>query len=767
MKKILSLIFATFSVANFAQTNVATARASALGSVVFYKGVSLNGPELGTIRYIQDATGGLAVYGTGLTNVLRGDSVHITGTLTDYNGLLEVTPATIVAEQGVVTNPTPYNLVIPQLGEAYESQLVRITNVTFAATGNFAVNTNYNFTDGTNTGVIRITGSTNPLIGTAIPTGPRTITGPLSQFTTIYQIIPRDAADIAAYVAPAREITVNQATTFINTGDQFAVGGVGVDPFTISNSGTGNLTISNATLSGANAAEFTTDFSALYLIAGGGNSTLNVTFAPTGTGTRTATLTIANDDSDESPFVINLIGYGTDNLATEPTAQATALIFPNVKAYTITGSFTPTASATNYVVVWKKTVGALTGVPVDGTTYRRGDIVGNGFVAYVGPNSNFVPRGIVANQTSQYAVYGFNGTTGFENYYTTTALTGSITSTGSATGAYYGTITGTNATLISDLTTLINPHTVISYVNYKNTVMQNFELLDTTQGRSLVVCAYSGERKIVTDPFDWTIAGYSREHSYCHSWMPSFPADSPAKPEYSDQHNLYPTNLAQANSPRSNYALGEVVSGITQSYLEGKLGNNANGQLVYEPRESQKGNAARSIFYMAVAYNTIGGLNWSLPDGSPNPIQDQTLLKTWHSQDPVDNYEIARHEYMYNQQGNRNPFIDSIDFVCHINFANMTYIADCSGTGSIEEKVINERSLVVYPNPVSDEVYIQVYDTKVENITILDAMGKEIMNTNYESLPQVKLDATKFAAGIYVARVQTPVGTFSRQFSVK
>jgi endonuclease I len=766
MKKIVSLIFVSVSISAAAQTTCAVARASALGTTVFYKGVSLNGPELGPIRYIQDGSGALAAYGTALANVQRGDSVWITGPLIEFNGLLEASPATVV-EKGIVTLPTPQSISIPQFGEVLEAELVRVSNVTFSTPGTFAANTNYTFTDGTNSGILRTTGASNPIIGTAIPTGPVTITGMMGQFNAVYQIVPRDLLDIIAYVAPAREINVSQAATVFSTGNSFAVGAAGLDAFTISNSGTGALTVSNVTFTGTNASEFTSNFTTSYTIAGGANNTLNVTFTPTGTGSRTATLTIANDDADESPFIINLTGYGTNNLATEPTAQPTTLTFPNIKAYSVTGQFTASTSATNYLVVWKKTAGALSGVPMDGTTYLRGDIVGNGFVAYNGPSSNFTPRGIIANQTSNYAIYAYNGTTGFENYLSTSPLTGTVTSTGSAIGSYYGTINGNQTALIPNLTALINPHTVISYVAYKSTVMTDFELIDTTQGRSLVLCAYTGERKIFTDPFDWNATGYSREHTHPHSWMATFPADMPAKPEYSDQHNLYPTNLNEANSPRSNFALGEVVSGITQSYLEGKLGLNAAGQLVYEPRDAHKGNAARSIFYMLAAYHTIGGLTWNLPDGTPNPRQDQSVLKAWHNADLPDNYEIARNEYIYSKQNNRNPFVDSIDFVCHIDFSNMTYIADCSGNIGLNELKITNNDLVVYPNPATDEVYIQVYDTKVENITIIDAAGKEIMNTAYNALPLVKLNASNFGAGIYIVKVQTQNGTFTRQFVVR
>ena len=64
-----------------------------------------------------------------------------------------------------------------------------------------------------------------------------------------------------------------------------------------------------------------------------------------------------------------------------------------------------------------------------------------------------------------------------------------------------------------------------------------------------------------------------------------------------------------------------------------------------------------------------------------------------------DNYEIARHEYVFDLQGNRNPFIDSVDYACFIDFDNNDHIpAGC--VLSIEEKleVMDERLYQVIQN---------------------------------------------------------------------
>jgi gliding motility-associated-like protein len=90
--------------------------------------------------------------------------------------------------------------------------------------------------------------------------------------------------------------------------------------FVIENTGTagggttGNLTLSGnplVAISGANAAEFIVDIVSLTPSIGpGGSTNFTIRFNPSGSGTRTATITIVNDDSNEGSYVINLTGTG-------------------------------------------------------------------------------------------------------------------------------------------------------------------------------------------------------------------------------------------------------------------------------------------------------------------------------------------------------------------------------------------------------------------------------------------------------------------------
>ncbi len=761
MKKVLSiLLFATPFFYGNAQTNVADARTYGIGQTVTVTLVATNGSELGNIRYGQDNSAGIAIYGNSISSVNRWDSITVTGQLSDFSGLLEISPITSITNHGqAITPPSPIQLTIPVIGESLESQLIELPNVTFVQTGNFATgNSTVQVTDGTNTIDVRINGSTN-IAGTAIPTGPITLTGLVGQFNANYQIVPRDLNDIVPYVAPTKEINVLiGGTTYLNNTNYF-IGNTPQVTLEIENLGTQDLTVSGISFTGPNASAFSTTYTG-GTIAGGTSQTFQVDFNPTTTGTQIAAIEIANDDADENPYIINFEGVGTDNIATEPTSNPSNLTFPILEAYTLGGQYNAGTGASQYIVLWSNG-SPVTGVPSDGSTYKRGDIIGNAKVAYIGSGTSFTPRGVIANQNYYFAVYAFNGSNGFENYLTSSPAVGNVTSLGSNIGTYYSGISTSSPTFITDLRNLIDNHNVISYFMYKNTMMNEFEVRDTTNGQSYVICAYTGERKVFDDPFDWSATGYSREHTWAHTWMPTYPADNPELPEYSDQHNLYPTNLSQANSPRSNLPLGEVTGSTVFSYLDGKVGYDNNGQLVYEPRNEHKGNAARSIFYMSVRYGF--GLN----ETTPSSAQDLDVLRAWHFNDLPDNYEIARHEYIYNLQGNRNPFIDSVNYACFIDFTDESYLAGGTGcnTASIEEVLL--KNLVIFPIPAKETVYIQINKELIKGYRIYDIQGTLIMKESGIQNKVLELDVEHLNSGTYIIEVDTEKGSVREKLVIQ
>ncbi len=92
-----------------------------------------------------------------------------------------------------------------------------------------------------------------------------------------------------------------------------ALGETVLHTFTISNSGSYTLSVNSLSLSGVNAADFSlSGIITPALVSVNSSATFQVTFAPTVTGTRVATVTIANDDSDENPYRFAIQGTGTN-----------------------------------------------------------------------------------------------------------------------------------------------------------------------------------------------------------------------------------------------------------------------------------------------------------------------------------------------------------------------------------------------------------------------------------------------------------------------
>ena len=364
-----------------AQTDILDARSYGIGQTVTVTGVATNGSELGSIRYMQDISGGIAAYGGSVSGISRYDSITVTGQISEFSGLLEVAPITNIVNHGPATLvPTPAQVPITSVDESWESELISVQNVTFVESGSFAGNSTYTITDGANTLDVRVNNGTN-IVGTAIPTGPITITGLTGQFNANYQIVPRDQNDIVAYVAPTEEINVMIDGVTVLDGSDYFIGNSSVLNVTIENYGTNNLTISGHTFSGTDAGDFSSNIVA-GSITGGSSGSYTINFTPTGTGSKFASIEIGSNDSDENPYTINFEGVGTDNLATEPTANPTGLTFPIVEAYTLGGQYGAGTGAEKYIVLWKRG-SSITGVPADGSTYLRGDVVGDPTVAYV------------------------------------------------------------------------------------------------------------------------------------------------------------------------------------------------------------------------------------------------------------------------------------------------------------------------------------------------------------------------------------------------
>ena len=224
-----------------------------LGQTVTATGiVTSNFPTAANSRFtIQDASGGMTVFGSAPFCGVLGDKVQVTGNMLQFSGLTELgNPLSIVTLSN--GNPQPAALVLTpaqvnasfhaDFCEPNESRLVRVVKVTIVSSGGTPLPPGSTFGGNTTYGLLaedasltslrivqatpNICTSLNPLVGMLIPGGPVNVTGVLSQFdstlplTSGYQVQPRQPGDIVMWdplaVVPGQPIALAIAPPYPN-----------------------------------------------------------------------------------------------------------------------------------------------------------------------------------------------------------------------------------------------------------------------------------------------------------------------------------------------------------------------------------------------------------------------------------------------------------------------------------------------------------------------------------------------------------------------
>ena len=219
--------------------------------------------------------------------------------------------------------------------------------------------------------------------------------------------------------------------------------------------------------------------------------------------------------------------------------------------------------------------------------------------------------------------------------------------------------------------------------------------------------------------------GINQEHLWAKSC--GFQNESPAAGARGDLMHLWAGNGKVNGDTHSNYYYGYVdktraynnagdyastLSGNLRGYSK-SLGGNVT---VFEPQDSDKGDIARAIFYMAARYNYLSGSDSDGIDaGNPNleivnnvtswqssGYQSATTktgkmgilqdLLEWNRLDPPDEFEIHRNNLCYNNfTKNRNPFID------FPSWANAIW-------GSVDANGNYNSTVTTYASPATDAI---------------------------------------------------------------
>ncbi|MBO4667577.1 MAG: endonuclease [Bacilli bacterium] len=189
------------------------------------------------------------------------------------------------------------------------------------------------------------------------------------------------------------------------------------------------------------------------------------------------------------------------------------------------------------------------------------------------------------------------------------------------------------------------------------------------------------------DDHQQTEWGINREHIWAKSHGFQEEGSGGAR---GDPMHLWAAN-GYANNIHSNYFYAFVDKtktytdcGSTYSNISNNLrgtSKNIGSGTVFEPQDCDKGDIARSIFYMVARYNNYANAASGFDTDNPNLVllnnlSENTITGTstadqpygmgllrdllaWNKLDPVDEYEIHRNNILYkNYTNNRNPFID-------------------------------------------------------------------------------------------------------------
>lgn len=279
-----------------------------------------------------------------------------------------------------------------------------------------------------------------------------------------------------------------------------------------------------------------------------------------------------------------------------------------------------------------------------------------------------------------------------------------------------------DAALKTALNSLVINHTDLGYNSIRDRM---FETVDD-QGGDTIECVYTG-RKIKAA--NRTIAqnapnNFNTEHTWPQSAFGS------AAPMVSDLNHLFPTD-ASPNSIRGNLPFNVVTSGQDWSVGGSKRGYNGATQ-VFEPRDSHKGNVARSMLYFIIRYTTNYGTFLT--------SAQESVFRIWNRTDTVDNRERLRNNGVAFYQMKRNPFIDHPEFVDRIySFLNNNSAAPTSvlnvypkgasfdtvfvnGTGFVSMWIVNtgKKVLTIANSSISNPVF------KFENMPIQIAANSAV-----------------------------------------
>lgn len=334
---------------------------------------------------------------------------------------------------------------------------------------------------------------------------------------------------------------------------------------------------------------------------------------------------------------------------------------------------------------------------------------------------------------------------------------------------YYDKANGkSKAALKSALHDIIRTASVLGYGGGDGRTWSGFYVTDRTADNYCIDRYSTNLRQFTT--VNKAPSGMNIEHSFAKSWWGGSEVQA-----YFDLFNLMPSD-SEANSKKSNYAMGEVTRNISYDNGSIKIGNcNEVSNNVWEPEDKWKGDFARTYMYMVTCYSDLtwrsNGLD-QLENNQWPTFNDWTMemVLRWSRQDPVDEIEIARNEAVYGIQGNRNPFVDfpnlceyvwgdSVDYAFTIEGASTVVPEET--VGIVDEAMTGGLGIFRDVKPDGTEGTLWRSDSKYGAVANAYSMGKVADNylladvdlTDYKSAKLEFVHQTGFNVGVDVKDV--------------
>jgi uncharacterized repeat protein (TIGR01451 family) len=247
-------------------------------------------------------------------------------------------------------------------------------------------------------------------------------------------------------------------------------------------------------------------------------------------------------------------------------------------------------------------------------------------------------------------------------------------------------------------------------------------------------------------------ATWNREHQWPVSLLGTKDPDNGDINMETDEFFLRPCDPS-LNSSRGNSPYGTVTS-------SGACGYQTAGY--YYVGDADRGDVARTMFYLVTRYPSFSGHTLALVNGNPTTYQmgDLNSFLHWHYADAPDTFELRRNQAVYSStmnpsyyQGNRNAFIDHPEYVWSVlvSQANDTSITTSTNLADLGRVLVGASfgaQMIAISKTGTNGTYYEVRTNGPATSTVLGRCNAFAMDGPGSRVTTVGLSASTASAGL-------------------